>query len=125
ACRTYRGGQRRRQDCPIASASVALASVWGANAHSHWGRPDCWLCRLRDWACQVKRGETQTITTPTVQALNQMPGCRAFRMNAGKWKVRNGWVHGAEEGTADVIGWIWGRFFAIETKTPEGDLKPK
>jgi len=46
-------------------------------------------------------------------------------MNAGKWKVRNGWVHGAEEGTADVIGWIWGRFFAIETKTPEGDLKPK
>lgn len=68
----------------------------------------------------MKRGETQTITTPTLAAINQVPQAFALRVLSGRVQVRGGWVHGAEEGTADIVGGFYGRVFAVETKTPEG-----
>lgn len=72
----------------------------------------------------MKRGETQTVTTPAIHALNQIPGCIALRCNSGQWRVKGGMLHGAPKGTCDIIGSFKGRFFAIETKTETGKLDP-
>lgn len=59
-------------------------------------------------------------------ALNQRSECRLFRNNTGQ--LRNeagGYVRfGLAVGSADLVGVLkpWGRFFALEIKTPSGRL---
>lgn len=47
-------------------------------------------------------GETQDLTNPAVRMLRQM-GHKAFRMNSGRVRVKGGWMHLAEKGTADIL----------------------
>lgn len=50
-----------------------------------------------------------------IDALNGLPSTRVFRNNTGK---RGGVRYGLAVGSSDIIGWAWGRFFAIEVKKP-------
>jgi len=51
-----------------------------------------------------------------LDALAHWPDCHAFRVNAGS-PIKG--FRGAPKGTADIIGIIKGRFFALEVKLPK------
>lgn len=61
------------------------------------------------------------------EALNAMPGVRVFRNNVGLGRTLRGTKirFGLSAGSADLVGIVDGRFFAIEVKTPVGKLSPK
>jgi hypothetical protein len=66
--------------------------------------------------------ETRSITAPLAEAINAIPGCKAYRILCGTVPTKGGWIHGAEEGTPDLMCSILGRTVYHETKTPIGKL---
>jgi hypothetical protein len=65
--------------------------------------------------------ETSTIVTPLVKALNELPGCWAMRVNAG----RRGGVALAPKGTPDVHATVRGWSLWFEAKKPGQKAKPE
>lgn len=64
--------------------------------------------------------ETSDVVTPILNALERA-GITATRMQAGKVKVRGGWLRLAPAGWPDIIGYLPdGRMFGIEAKTATG-----
>ena len=63
------------------------------------------------------------VTRELVQALERLPGVKAWRCNSGKVRVRGGFMTLAPPGTPDVIGFLSpkGRFFGIELKASHKD----
>ena len=59
--------------------------------------------------------ETSDLTGPLVKMIGQM-GVMVLRMNAGKVKVRGGWMQLHKKGTADILCFPRGRVVWIETK---------
>lgn len=56
-------------------------------------------------------------------AIGSLPGVRIFRNNIGMARHNNGQLvrYGVGgSGGSDIIGWVDGRFLAIEVKTPTG-----
>ena len=52
-------------------------------------------------------------------------GFIVHRTNAGTWQTIDGhWIHGIEEGGADLHCCAWGLFLAVETKAPKKGLRP-
>ncbi len=68
------------------------------------------------------------ITQAILLALGSRPDVRLWRNNTGRLlNPRTGrWVAFGLKGSADILGIVrGGRFLAIETKTPEGRLRPE
>jgi hypothetical protein len=68
------------------------------------------------------------ITQAILLALGARPDMRVWRCNTGRLlNPRTGrWVSFGLKGCADILGIMrGGRFLAIETKTPEGRLRPE
>jgi len=64
--------------------------------------------------------ETQEITGPLVRMINQM-GHFALRMNSGMVRVKGGFMHLHDKGTADILVFFRsGRVVWLETKDPKG-----
>ncbi len=63
--------------------------------------------------------ETQ-LSKQILDAVNLLPGCHFFRVNAGqKGRTNRAW-----KGTPDLVGYVGGLFVGLECKTEEG-LKRK
>jgi hypothetical protein len=71
----------------------------------------------------ARRNETRDLTHPIRAALNAIPGVRVWRNNVGFARAENGGApirYGLAAGSADLIGIVDGRFFALEVKWPGG-----
>ena len=69
------------------------------------------------------------VKSEITDALKQL-GYTPYRIQCGRWRVRGGWMHGAEPGTPDlqVPVMIQGMSKAIlwcETKAPDGKLSDR
>lgn len=66
----------------------------------------------------------QALKLSIVQALERLPDVRVLRMNAGKVKVRGGWMQLSEDGTPDLLVLLpLGRCIWLETKAPKGRMR--
>lgn len=64
--------------------------------------------------------ETTEITGPLVKMIRQM-GIYALRMNSGMVRVKGGFMHLHDKGTADILVFFkTGRVVWLETKDPKG-----
>lgn len=94
--------------------------------------------RARNWDAQMHH--TPKNTTPAkkkykkpegdIQAkcveFMEMLGFVVLRTNAGVWRTAEGnYIHGIQEGGADLHCNAWGAFLAVETKAPKKGLRPK
>ena len=70
-------------------------------------------------------GRIKKDITDALKTLGYIP----YRIQCGRWRVRGGWMHGAADGTPDLLvpvmlgevkGILW-----IETKTADGKLRAK
>lgn len=68
--------------------------------------------------------ETSEITGPALKALRQC-GVWATRMQAGKVKVRGGWMMLSPAGTPDILARPLGRMCWIETKIGKNGQTPE
>lgn len=84
---------------------------------------------------RVKHGPTATLEdletegsfkAPLVAAINALPGFRAWYQQAGRLKVRGGFIHLAPKGAGDVVGRAPpdGLFFEVETKGRTTAVQP-
>ena len=55
---------------------------------------------------------------PLIEAINATPGLQCWRQQAGKTRIRRGYLHLAPKGAADVVGFAEpdGLHFEVETK---------
>jgi hypothetical protein len=60
------------------------------------------------------------------RTLGSRPDVRLFRNHVGKIRDSDGRWHtfGLAPGSADLIGWIQGRFLSIEVKSATGRVRP-
>jgi hypothetical protein len=74
-----------------------------------------------------KANETRDLTHPIRVAINTMPGVRVWRNNVGRVPLPSGgWLqYGLAIGSADLIGLVDGRFFALETKSAKRKQTPE
>lgn len=64
--------------------------------------------------------ETSEVVRPILELLRRF-GITATRMQCGRVRVRGGWMHLADEGWPDIVGYLPnGRMFGIECKTLTG-----
>ncbi len=66
----------------------------------------------------------KVLTGDTVQFLNTLQGCKAWRNNSGKFRVGDRWVQASEKGAADVLICYQGRIVAAEQKSDTGRQSP-
>lgn len=64
--------------------------------------------------------ETSDVVRPTLEALNSIPGCVAFRIHSGRVKVRGGWMHLGESGLPDIGAVVRERPVFFEAKDVKG-----
>ena len=64
--------------------------------------------------------ETRDVVTPAISELNRLSHTMAWRCNAGRVKVRGGWMQLHSPGTADILAFPQGRVVWLETKDPLG-----
>jgi hypothetical protein len=64
--------------------------------------------------------ETSDVVRPTLEALNGIPGVVAYRIHAGKAKVRGGWMHLGERGIPDIGCCVRGLSVFFEAKAAKG-----
>lgn len=62
--------------------------------------------------------ETSTIVTPSIKALNGIPGVLAYRVHSGRVKVVGGWMHLGPAGFPDIGCCINGLSVFLEAKLP-------
>ena len=74
------------------------------------------------------RASESALLAQVLLALGSRPDCRVWRCNTGRLlNPQSGrWISFGLKGSADILGILrGGRFLAIETKTPEGRLRPE
>ena len=69
-------------------------------------------------------GKAENAVTRTVRAWLTMHGAHVVRVQSGMIRAGAHFIHGAEPGTADLVGVMRGRAIAIEVKTPKGKVQP-
>lgn len=60
--------------------------------------------------------ETDDVVTPSIKAINRIPGVFAWRVFAGSARVRGGYIHGGPEGIPDICVSVKGRVLWLEAK---------
>jgi hypothetical protein len=68
-------------------------------------------------------GKAENAITRTVRAWLTMHGALVVRVQAGVIRSGDHFVHGAQAGTADLIGCMRGWPIAVEVKTPTGRMQ--
>lgn len=66
-----------------------------------------------------------TVVNSTVDHLNRVVGCYAWRNNTGAVKFKGRLVRFGEPGAADIICCYRGRFYAVEMKSATGRQTPE
>jgi len=65
-----------------------------------------------------RRNETRELVMPIMAAVNAIPGVRVWRPHVLATRERSLSGAGLANGSADLIGLVIGRFFALEVKWP-------
>jgi hypothetical protein len=66
--------------------------------------------------------ETSDVVTPTITALNGIPGVVAYRLHSGRVKVRGGYMRNNEPGAPDIFAVVKGVPVFFEAKSATGEL---